>query len=516
MLRLLSLFILGSLVMAAPAHGAASRCPKGTDAIGPKHKPRACVPRSLPAESPTALKGLVKGKPNRRLEALAMRMLGARAAQAGPELPPGVKLIESDGAVELRNQAGDGVTMGSKRANQAPGCPKANGDVPAKYDETMTFGFADAKQGKRTWTLITMRYEGPWSGHVGVDAKAHTFDLTPLRGEISIKSGVEIAATGKVLKRNPTRTYRTALTRSAIPVGVDPVSLLREFTVRGPKGSRGDDTDREVAGKLLGFAVWALSDIKTALKEGDVRWHDQYACAQRDYTASPEKVVKGGRADWSVRALAEDGTPVTDARWGMSSGCGAISAESASGPTVQVGVVDQAGEWIHGTPGACAVIGATTPAGRIPPIFSTIPPVEPKRYRYDIKIDYRKSMGPGIAETLATGTGTFTTGPGEGSTPGTGTFSGSEWDGTAVNSCGKDMLRTRTFTSIVAVGGEIQGDQVVIGFTAVERAFDAAWIETFPVTGGERTIESRAPFCGTPNLALRTAKISVKATPVSG
>ena len=39
---------------------------------------------------------------------------------------------------------------------------------------------------------------------------------------------------------------------------------------------------------------------------------------------------------------------------------------------------------------------------------------------------------------------------------------------------------------------------MTLGFTAIERPFEAAWIVTLPVTGGEQTITARQPFCGTP------------------
>ena len=81
-----------------------------------------------------------------------------------------------------------------------------------------------------------MRNEATWTGHVGAGAKAETFDVA-FRGELSMKFGVEIAATGKALKHLPTRTYRSALTKKGVPVKFDPIALAQEMTLRGPKGS---------------------------------------------------------------------------------------------------------------------------------------------------------------------------------------------------------------------------------------------------------------------------------------
>lgn len=510
MLRLLPVLLLALLVLPASA-SAAPRCAKNTIVIGPKKQPRACLPKTLPAANPTVLKPLVKGKPNRRLERLAMREFRARAAQS--DLPAGVTMEVKDGVVEVRNKAGAGVTMGLDKANEVPDCPQASGDVPAKLDETLTFGFATVVHGKRTWTLITMRNEATWTGHVGVGAKAETVDIA-FRGELSIKSGVEIAATGKTLKRNPTRTYRSAVSKKGLPVQFDVIALAKELTLRGPKGKRGGEEDLKAATGLFTTSMFGLMEVQSTLEKGDKRWYDDRACAVIDFKWTPEKVVKGGRADWNAWVNAQDGTRAADARWTMSSGCGAISATSLSGATVAFGVSDGAGAWVPESEGACAKGEITSTAGRPREFNHYVAPLQPTRYRYDVTVDFRKSMGPGIAETTATGKGTFTTGPGEGIAEGTGSFAGSEWDSGVLNTCGQDMLKTRTFSSAVAVGGEIQGDAVTVGFTAIERPFDAAWIVSLPVTGGETVVESRAPFCGTPNLALRHAKIVVKATPV--
>jgi len=148
-------------------------------------------------------------------------------------------------------------------------------------------------------------------------------------------------------------------------------------------------------------------------------------------------------------------------------------------------------------------------------VHHSIPPLEAQRWRYDIKVAFNKNMGAGIAETNATGTGSVTIGPEDGLVEGSGTYSGTEWDQTVTNTCGMDMLRARGFSSPATFGGELQGDQVTLGFTANLRPFEAAWIVTLPVTGGEKTITARQPFCGTPGLAATTAKITVTATPVA-
>jgi hypothetical protein len=492
MLRLLPLLLLSFLVAAAPA-SAAPRCAKSTITIGAKAKPRACLPKTLPAAGPAVLKPLVKGKPNRRLEKLAQREFRARAARA--DLPAGVKLRVSGGVVELRDKAGASYTMGLVRANRVPRCPRADGAVPATLDETTTFGY-----GQKSWTLVTVRNEATWTGHVGVGAKAETFDVA-FRGELTIKSG-----TGK--KHHPTRTFRSALTKRGVPVTFDPVALAREMTLRGPK-------DLKAATALLTTSMLGLMEIRTALEQGDRRWYDERACAQLDFSATPEKVVKGGRADWNAWVNAEDGTRAADARWTLSSACGALNATTLSGATVAFGVADAAGAWGPPSAGACATGEITSTAGRPRAFNHSIPPLEPQRYRYDILITFREDMGPDVAATDANGLGRVTVGPGEGWVDGEGTFLGTEWDSGVGNTCGQDMLRSRAFSSPAVVGAEIEGDRVTIAFTAVLRPLSASWVVTVPVTGGSEFFASYHPFCGEPDRALRHARIEVKATPVS-
>src|SRR5689334_5756032 len=197
------------------AAAAAKRCPVKVK--------KACVGAEL--DGPKALKPLMKlglkgAKPSAKLEKLAQRMLDRRLgaiAHASSDDPvfgrevsvtgnvdgPQTAVYErSDGVrttlnidnassavVELRDRSGAGHTLGLKAADVVPDCPRANGDVPASYDHSFTYGQATAEHGKRTWTLATVRIEATWTGHVGAGAKAESFDVS-LRGEVTIKSGV--------------------------------------------------------------------------------------------------------------------------------------------------------------------------------------------------------------------------------------------------------------------------------------------------------------------------------------
>ena len=45
--------------------------------------------------------------------------------------------------------------------------------------------------------------------------------------------------------------------------------------------------------------------------------------------------------------------------------------------------------------------------------------------------------------------------------------------------------------------------------------FDASWILTLPLTGGEEFYTSYQPFCGDPQKALRWSSVKVTGTPVA-
>jgi hypothetical protein len=546
LLALLALFLLAQPAAAAP------KCPKGS-AIAIS-KPRACLPKSGRIDGPLALKPLLKLAPkppkgsraNRRTERLARRMVAARfgataraarqdnlfgrqvsertgadgVTTARFERPDGVDVTvrateRNGGVVELRDRSGAGHTLGMQGRTDLARCPKADGDVPGTFDRTFTYGQATARTGKRDWTLVTSRAEATVTAHVGVGGKVETYDFT-LRGELSIRSGVEIAATGKALKRNPTRTYRSFLSRQRVPVGTDVAGLVKAFTLRGPKGARALPEDIQPYTGLLTISVMGLTDIVAALEQGDQRWYENRACATLDYTWAPEKVVKGGRADYDLKVFAEDGAPPAAAKATVGSNCGTASTAAYDGSGFRFAVEDTGGAWgPNPYQGSCVSVDITSTAGRPRIVHHSIPPLEAQRYRYTFTVDFSQTMGADVAPTEARGTATVTLGPEDGFVDGTGTFSGSEWDGTLTNPCGHDMLRTRTFSSPVAFGGEVRGDQVTLAFTAVERPLVASWIVTLPVTGGTRTFTSRQPFCGTPDLALRTANITVSASPVA-
>jgi hypothetical protein len=261
-------------------------------------------------DGPRALKPLMKlglkgSKPKAKTEKLAQRMLDprlgktARIASDDPVFGREVSVTgDSTGPQTAVYERADGVrtTLDTSTAGSAivPDCPRANGDVPATYDHSFTYGQATASHGKRTWTLATVRVETTWTGHVGVGAKAETFDFA-LRGEVTVKSAVEIASTGKVLERMPTRTYRAALTRRGVRVGADPLPFAKDLTLRGPKGKRGGEEDVQPVSGLLTTAVMAVSDLSDALVKGDRRWYDAMMCASLDIATSPEKVTKDGR-----------------------------------------------------------------------------------------------------------------------------------------------------------------------------------------------------------------------------
>ena len=201
-----------------------------------------------------------------------------------------------------------------------------------------------------------------------------------------------------MLKRNPTRTYRSALTKQRVPGRRRRRRRsLREFNLRGPKGARALPEDiQPFTGLLATSAMGLVGHHQTELEKGDKRWYDERACATLDYTWTPEKVVKGGRADYDLKVFAEDGAPPAAANADIGSSCGTASAAAWSGTGFRFSVEDTAGAWgPNPYAGSCVSIDITSTAGRPRIVHHSIPPLEAQRWRYTFKVDFSKTMGPG-------------------------------------------------------------------------------------------------------------------------
>lgn len=419
---------------------------------------------------------------------------------------------------EARDRNGAGWTLGTSTQPKVPECPTAAGDVPTPYETSFVIGKATTEHGKRTWFRTELRMEGRWHGYVGVGARAERYDLD-VRGTTEQRSGVEIASTGKVLRRNPTRVYRTVLRKRGLAIGTDPTSLIREVTIRGPKGTRFEQADVQPATALMGLTVDAVSHANHELPKGDERWYEQRACAKVDHTWAPSRVVKGGRADWDVTAYAKDGAVVAAARWTPTSSCGALTASGTTGPTIHIGVADAARGWgIDTGNGACAKAELTTTAGRPQPFDHSIPPEPRRTLKLAISVRYHKNPGAGNAPTHMAGTGTVTLGDAATAgelVMGSGQYDGTEWDQRIDNTCGQDMQALRAFGGRATVGAQRHDDgTMTVAFTADERPFEMAWIVVLPDRGGTQVIEADQPFCGKPEGAHTKTTFTVTVTEI--
>lgn len=563
----------------APAATKKPRCPAGATALGTASAPRACLPprATTPAKALEAVAVALTPKPprgakrNKKLErraaALATQVAALKAA-GGRILPEGTKVArrqmaraagadplaalnagstesyESNGVnergtfrdgaaeyriegtdggavLEARDRNGAGATLGIVDKLDVPRCPAGDGQLPAKHDYTFTFGRAAAVHGKRYWFLVTMKVDGPWKGHVGVGAKVETYDFD-LRAAVEIRAGVEIAATGKALKREPTRTYRAALTKSGIPIATPVEQIARDMRLRGPKGARAvDQKELEAFGSAAYGMGIGLGEILSELRKGDERWYDQRACATLDSDASPEHVVPGGAGDFDVWVRAADGTPVSASQWtprADNGTCGTMTWSPAGPDRARFHVADTARAWDWDpSVSACAQSEVTTPAGR-PRVFERSIFVEPPaKYAYTIKVTYGEDMGPGIARTDMTGSGSVTLEPGQAEAMGSGSYTGAEWDGGVGNPCGDDMQRSRTFSGEASVGATANDDgTVTVAYIATARALRMSWLIVLagPGQGKVEHITAKQPFCGEAGRAATTADVVVTATKV--
>ena len=397
-------------------------------------------------------------------------------------------------------------------------CPTAAGVVPGKVIFGITKGDSAVKDGKRTFRTVTLRLEGKFTGYVGPDAKTERYDLQ-LRGTTEVRGGVERIAGGRLLEHIPTRTFRTALDKTGIPIATDPVSFVREMRAFAPGGRRAaSKAELDTVVDLMASTALVASFVQDRLgRKGDGRWYERRECATLDHTRSAETVRRGGTASWTPVVLAADGARAADGRWTARSACGALSPTTAAGSSPTFTLTDPAGAWRQKPYGAaCVEAEVTSPAGR-PRQFSNViePEPEPKRYRYDIEVDYAEDMKSGAAPTRMRGTGTVEDEEGGENTMGTGAWSGTEWDGGILNACAQDMGRTRNISGSAVVGAEIHDDgTVTIGWVAEERPLRFHWIFTLPVEGGTRVFENTQPFCGERDDAQTRATIKVRATPL--
>lgn len=154
----------------------------------------------------------------------------------------------------------------------------------------------------------------------------------------------------------------------------------------------------------------------------------------------------------------------------------------------------------------------TSTAGRAATFTDEIPPKKPDGYRFTVKVTYNEHMGSGIAETNATLNGTvflaWNAREGEGS----GTYQGSEWDGTPANPCGHDMARSRGFAGKTTLGAFRNRDgSISVAITAVERPLTLSFLQVLEPGQLEATRDSTGtqPFCGEPRRARTTTKVEV-------
>ena len=493
--------------------GGAARAARAPGARSPS------APRARAAASGAALQGVpgAAGRP------VGVTLEGAEAQavfDAGRGLRTTIRLqADDDGdatqaTFEVTDRSGAGVIFGlGERGPPTPTCPTAAGDVPSRLRQELVVGAIVVDGKRRHRRIATQVIEGSWHGYVAVTARAQRFDVS-LRGSLEVRSRIESVATGRILQHQGTRTFRTALDRRGLPVGVDPVGLLGELRLRGPKGRRIPAGDVREASTLVAFTAAAVAEVDGELERGDRRWYDERACARVDHTSSPERVSKGGRADWELTALAADGQRVADAVWAPSSACGTLTASAARGPSIRLAVSDDAGSWgPEPYAPACASAEVTTTAGRPRAFQHQIAPSAASDLRVDISVVYREDMGPGVVPTEMTGSGSVTIGHGERSAEGVGQWSASEWWVTPENTCGQEMTRARNVGGAAVVGAQDNGDgTVTVAFTALERPLNMAWVWVFPADGGTLANTRQRQFCGDPAGARLTTEITVRVT----
>ena len=293
--------------------------------------------------------------------------------------------------------------MGHARQRTTPcrAARRPTATCPAKLDETLHVRRRHVPStASGPGRSSRSRNEATWTGHVGVGAKAETFDVA-FRGELSIQSGVEIAATGKVLKRNPDphlpqradQAGRAGEVRTSSP-------CAREFdAAAGRRASAATPrTSRPLTALADDLGCSGLSDIQSELEKGDKRWYDAARLRARSTSRGrPRRSSRAGAPTGTLWVIAQDGTRAADARWASASGCGALSVadrERRDGPVRRRGRGRR--RWEPGPP-APASVGRDHVHGRAAAAAPPLDPAAPKptRYRYDIRVDVQEGHGRG-------------------------------------------------------------------------------------------------------------------------
>lgn len=416
--------------------------------------------------------------------------------------------------MEITDKSGaGGYVRFTPESSRTPRCPAPNGDVPSDFDTNMTFAQYTVDGPYRYVTATTMKFDGPWKGHVGVGAKAETFDFS-MTGAVEIRVHVEELRTKKIVFRDGTRVYRALLDRSGVPMATKGASLVGGARMFGPKGKLKGDLDRTISSALAQLVVTHIDLIPSALRLGDERWYDGMRCARIGVSSSlPDEVVAGDTATWKVDVTNEPGVPAADAKWTISSACGTPNAAEQRGNPIDISLPDTARNWGPDPRNpACIKAEVTSTAGRAAAYTDEIPPKKPDGLRFNVKVTYNEHMGSGVAETNVVLTGSVFLAWDAKEAEGTGTYKGDEWDGTVANPCGENMGASRGFSGKALVGAFRNRDgSVSVAITAAERPLRLAFLQVLEPgeTSANRESKGTQPFCGQAGLAKTTTKFEV-------
>lgn len=430
----------------------------------------------------------------------------------------------SETELTVRQRGSGGETSGATIDDRMSRCPTAAGVADGSYALGLVKGKGVFSHGKRTWATVRVRIEGTVTGHVGMEAKAKTFDAE-LRATVEGRGWTEIAATGKVVKRLGTSTFHAYVKRNALPVDLSEaalVEIIRGIAVRGPHGAyAANQGELNVATATVTSLATAVLAARDQVVKGDQRWYDNRACATIDYTAAPGELSPGDTASWDAEVHAADGSVPSDATWTASTSCaGTFSPTSARGPKARFTAVEAGGDWSRDPDRhACIRAEALSPAGRSKLLDHTIFAKEqPKgRYRFTISVTYHEDRGVGVVPTDVVANGSVEAEVGGGQGEGTGTWSGTEWDSGIGNACGQDMQRLRNVTGATTATAKLNDDSTATVFLmANERPLALSWLVTVPLSASQQVITGVQPFCGTPGGGKTTSTVTVEVQQLSG
>ena len=203
-------------------------------------------------------------------------------------------------------------------------CPDSIGRVPGEYSFRSARTVSGTAHGRKVVSSLDTRFVARLLGHVSANGRLATFEYQA-DATAKVQASELVAATGKVLRHEPTRVYRWHFSRSGAARSGSSAGLQGlNATFRGPKGARISGAAREAALALLAQAIaWIESAAQSRFLEAEKNWYGDPErlgensfgnCTDVLITSDKSKLGRGEQATATVSVKARKDLRETSAR----------------------------------------------------------------------------------------------------------------------------------------------------------------------------------------------------------